>query len=88
MRADANNLVTTASTTRLPEQKETIHMIQMLRKEVCFGQIEDADDISVDCLSGCLTKVSAKPDALVKVVSTGVLKIIDMQPPFRSLFET
>ena len=27
MRTDANNLVTTASTTHLPEQKETIHMI-------------------------------------------------------------
>ena len=40
MRTDANNLVTTASSTRLPEQKETIHMIQMLRKETCSGQIE------------------------------------------------
>ena len=28
MRTGANNLVTTASTTRLPEQKGTIHMIQ------------------------------------------------------------
>ena len=27
MRTDANNLVTTAQTTHLPEQKETIHMI-------------------------------------------------------------
>ena len=35
MRTDANNLVITASTARLPEQKETIHMIQMLRKESC-----------------------------------------------------
>ena len=33
MRTDANNLVTTASTTRLPEQKETIQTIHMLRKE-------------------------------------------------------
>ena len=41
MRTDANNLVTTASTTRLPEQKETIHMIQMLRKEACSGAIDD-----------------------------------------------
>ena len=30
---DANNLVTTASTTHQPEQKETMHLIQMLRKE-------------------------------------------------------
>ena len=39
MRTDANNLVTTASTTRLPEQKETVHMIQMLHQESCSGQI-------------------------------------------------
>ena len=35
MRADADNLVTTAGTTHLPEQKETIHIIQMMRKELC-----------------------------------------------------
>ena len=38
MRTDANNLVTTASTTRLPEQKETIHMIQMLRKNIALDK--------------------------------------------------
>ena len=36
LRTDANNLVTTAASTRLPEQKETIHMIQMLRQEACL----------------------------------------------------
>ena len=41
MRTDARNLVTTASTTHLPEQKETIHMIQMLRKEARSGTIHD-----------------------------------------------
>ena len=30
MRADANNSVRTASTTHVPEQQDTIHMIQML----------------------------------------------------------
>ena len=30
-RTDTNNLVTTASTTHVPEQQETIHMIQMLK---------------------------------------------------------
>ena len=66
MRTDANNLVTTASTTRLPEQKETIHMMQMLRKDHCSGQIENlAHAVSADCLSDCLTKASAKPDELV-----------------------
>ena len=33
MRTDAKNLVTTARTIPLPEQKETIHMISMLRNE-------------------------------------------------------
>ena len=35
MRTDAKNLVTTARTIQLPEQKETIHMISMWRKEAC-----------------------------------------------------
>jgi len=55
MRTDANNLVTTASTSRLPEQKDTIHMIHMLRKESCSGQIEDLAHVSLaDCLSDSL----------------------------------
>jgi len=41
MRTDANNLVTTAATTHLPEQKETVHMVQMLRKEACSGEMQD-----------------------------------------------
>ena len=45
MRTDANNLVTTASTTHVPEQQETIHMIQMLRKEACSGSIADLSHI-------------------------------------------
>ena len=57
MRTDANNHVTTAATTRLPEQKETIHMIQTLRKEACSGQIEDIEHVvSADSLSDCRTK--------------------------------
>ena len=87
-RADANNLVTTASTTRLPEQKGTIHMIQMLRKESCSGQTDDLAHVSsADCLSDCLPKSSAKSDALYKSVSTGTLPNLDMHPPCRSLFE-
>ena len=35
MRTDANHLVTTARTIHLPEQKKTIHMISMSRKEAC-----------------------------------------------------
>eukprot|EP00975_Prorocentrum_lima_P070829 12934280-Prorocentrum_lima.AAC.1 len=41
LRTDADTLVTTASTTHLPEQKETIHMIQQLRHEACSGALHD-----------------------------------------------
>ena len=39
MKTDAKNLVNTARTSHLPEQKETVHMISMLRKEACSGNI-------------------------------------------------
>ena len=88
MRTDANNLVTTARTTHQPEQKETIHLIQMLRKESNSGAIDDlAHVVSADCLSDSLTKHSAKADALIKSVDTGVLKGVDSHPPFRSLLK-
>jgi len=86
MRTDANNLVTTASTTHLPEQKETIHMIQMLRTEACSGSIHDlAHVVSADCMADPLTKASAKADALLKAVDTGVIPCADTHPPFREL---
>ena len=88
MQSDANNLVAIASTNRFPEQRETIHMIQMLRKESCSGQIEDLAHVSsADCLSDCLTKSSAKSDALYKAVSTGILPNLDMHPLFKSLLK-
>jgi hypothetical protein len=88
MRTDAHKLITTASTTHLPEQKETIHMIQMLRKESNSGKIADLAHVSThDCLSDCLTKHSAKPDNLIKAVETGILPNVDMHPPFRTLLE-
>ena len=63
-------------------------MIQMLRKESCSGQIEDLARVSsADCLPDCLTKSSAKSDALYKTVSTMILPNIDMPPPFRSLLK-
>ena len=46
MRADASNLVTATSTTRLTEHEETINMIQVLRKEACSGQIEDRAQVA------------------------------------------
>ena len=85
MRTDANNLVTNASTTHSPGQRETIHMIQMLRREACSGSIEDLAHVRTEyCLADCFTKASAKPDALVKAVETGVLPQIDCHPLFRS----
>ena len=88
MRTDANNLVTTASTTHLPEQKETIHMIQMLRKESCSGGLDDLAHVRTEfCLSDCLTKHSAKPDVLIKAIETGILPHVDTHPPFRDLLK-
>ena len=88
MRTDANNLVTTAGTTHLPEQKETIHMINQLRTEACSGSIDDlAHVISVDCLADVLTKASAKPDYLIKAVETGLLPNVDKHPLFRDLMK-
>ena len=46
VRTDANNLVTTASSARLLEQKETMHMIPMLRKESCSGRVDDLAHVS------------------------------------------
>ena len=88
LRTDANNLVTTAFTTHLPEQKETIHMIQMLRKESCSGAIKDlAHVVSVDCLSDALTKFSAKAEPLVKACRSGILPNADRHPAFRELMK-
>ena len=85
LRTDANNLVTTAATTHLPEQRETMHMIQMLRKESCSGSIEDLAHVRTEvCMSDCLTKQSATPDTLIRAVRTGVIPGVDTNPPFRS----
>jgi len=45
IRTDANNLVATAQTTHLPEQKETHLLIQMLRRESNSGQLDDPVNI-------------------------------------------
>ena len=72
MRTDANNIVTTASTTHAPEQQEMIHMIQMLRKEACSGAIADLSHIRTEhCLWDCLTKKSANPKNLMDAVKSG-----------------
>ena len=81
LRTDANNLVTTAASTRLPEQKGTIHMIQMLRQEARSGQIHDlADVLTQHCLADPLTKKSVSPSLLISTVQTGVLREVDTHP--------
>ena len=88
IRTDANSLVTTASTTHQPDQKETMHLIQMLRKESNSGQMHDLARVRSEyCLADCLTKSSAKADELIKAVLTGVLPNADVHPPFRTVLQ-
>ena len=88
MRTDAKNLITTARTIHLPELKETIHMIPMLRKEACSGSIHDPAHIPTqNCVADCLTKASAKADNLITAVKTGRLLDVDIHPVFRTLME-
>ena len=69
LRTDANNLVTTAGTTHQPEQKETMHLIQMLRKESNSDQTHDLSHVRSEyCLADCLTKHSAAPDELIRLI--------------------
>ena len=85
LRTDANNLVTTAASTRLPEPKETIHMIHMLRQEACSGQMHDlAHVLTQHCLADPLTKKSVSPTLLISTVQTGILREVDTHPLFRS----
>ena len=68
IRTDANNLVTTAGTTHLPEQQETHHLTQMLRKESNSGALDDLAHVSSKfCLADPLTKASALADELVRL---------------------
>ena len=88
IRTDANNLVTTAQTTHLPERKETHHLIQTLRHESNTGHLDDLSHIaSKYCLADPLTKSTAKPDQLVSSITTGKRENVDVHPPFRSLLK-
>ena len=88
MRTDAKNLVTTARTIHLSEQKKTIHMISMLRKEASSGNIHDlAHILTQNCLADRFTKASAKADNLIAAVQPGRLIDVDIHPDFRTLME-
>ena len=66
MRTDAKNLLATARMIHLPEQKETIHMISMLRQEACSGSVHDLAHITTQkVLADYLTKISAKADNFI-----------------------
>ena len=81
-RTHTNNLVTTASTTHVPEQQETIHMIQMLKTETNSGSIADLPHVRTQwCLADCLTKKCANPQNHFDAVRQGVLKEVDAHPP-------
>ena len=63
-------------------------MINSLRHEACSGSIDDLAHVSsAECLADCLTKSSAKPDALIKAVTTGTLPNVDLHPPFREMMK-
>ena len=63
-------------------------MIQMLRKGARSGNIHDFAHVRTElCLSDCLTKATTTPEALIKTVETGVLREIDIHPPFRTLLK-
>ena len=88
MRTHGKNLVTTARMIHVLEQKETMHMISMLRKEVCSGSLHDLAHIPTqNCLADCLTKALAKADNLITAVKTGRLLDVDIHPNFRTLME-
>ena len=74
-RTEANNLVTTASSSPVCEQHETSHVIQMRRKEVCSGSIADSSHIRTEwCLANCLTKKPANLQYPFDAVRHGLLK--------------
>ena len=88
MRTLAKNLVTAARPIHLPEQKETIHMIFMFRKEACPGSIHDHAHTPIqNCLADCLTEASAKADNLITAVQTERLLDVDIHPDLRTLLE-
>ena len=65
-RTDAKNLVTTATTIHLHEQKKTNHMISMLRKKACSGSVHDFPHIPTQKIAWQIAsqRLQAKADIL------------------------
>ena len=82
-------LVSTARTNHVPEQKETIHMTSMLRREACSGSIHDLAHIPTqNCLADYLTRASAQADNLITAVKTGKLLDVDIHLILEDLWST
>ena len=77
------NLVNTARRIHSPEQKETIHMIFIFRREACSGSMHELAHIpTLNSLADCLTKASAKADILITAVKTGRHLDVDIHHVF------
>ena len=52
------------------------------------GHLDDLSHVASEyCLADPLTKHTAKPDQLVKSITTGRLDQVDVHPPFRTLLK-
>ena len=68
-------------------EKETIHMVSVLRMEACSRSIDDLVHIPTqNCLA--LTKASVKADNLIAAVRTRKLLDVDIHPHFKNTYET
>ena len=84
LRTDAYNLITTARTTN-PEQRETIHMIAMMRHDSQQGAWDDFNHMPTQhVLADCFTKTSGDPKQILWCIHTGWIKSMDLYPPFRT----
>ena len=81
IRTDANNLVTTASTTHQPEQKKN----HAFKPEATEGKQQRTDARSGTWEKIILPHATAKADEFIKSVMTGVLPNVDVHPPFRTM---
>ena len=89
IRADSSKLVITSAGTHLPDQQDTMHMVQMLRKETLSGAIEDLAHVRTHVWVGAaLAKASAKPDAFKEAVATGSLVGAGRHPSVRPWYDT
>ena len=56
MRTNANNAMTTATSTLLPEQREMVNLIQMVTQEACTCQMHGCANMLAQCCLGDILK--------------------------------